>query len=187
MNNLQNMTDEALMVLLKRGTKSAFEELYVRYSKDLLAFIYRMVNGNEAASQDILQDVFVVIIEKPYLFDTDRRFKSWVYTVAANSCRKFHRQNAGHRSDMPSETHQGTDEQPNLRDRTFFNASLARALNQLSIEHKETFILKHQKHLSIKEIADVLSIPEGTVKSRLYTASRQLAIMLKHFNPNTRP
>lgn len=181
------MTDEALMVLLKRGTKSAFEELYARYSKELLAFIYRMVNRNEAAAQDILHDVFVVIIEKPDRFDTDRRFRSWIYTVATNSCRKFHRQSATHRSDTPAAAHQSSDEQPNLRDRTYFNASLAQALDRLSSEHKEVFILKHQRHRSIKEIADILSIPEGTVKSRLFTATRQLAKMLKHFNPKETP
>lgn len=183
MNNLQNMTDEALMVLIKKGSKSALEELYVRYSKELLSFIYRMVNGNKAISQDILHDVFVVVIEKPTSFDTNRRFRSWIYTVAANSCRKFHRKNTNHSSGTLSEFYRGTEEQPNLRDQNFFNASLNRSLNHLSSEHKEAFVLKHQKHLSIKEIAAVLSIPEGTVKSRLFTATRQLAKMLKHFNP----
>ena len=170
------------MDLLQKGSKGAFEEIYTRYSKTLLAFIYRMVNGDRTVSQDILHDVFLKLIENPKSFDTTKKFKPWLYTVAANASRKFHRKpmtvEIGNDNNTIGKTHQ-----PNLAAKKEFDNSLHKSLCKLSNEHKEVFILKHQQHLSTKEIAQTLNIPEGTVKSRLFTATRKLAKSLKQYNP----
>ena len=171
------------MDLLQKGSKSAFEEIYTRYSKNLLAFIYRMVNGDRTAAQDILHDVFLKLIENPKSFDTTKKFKPWLYTVAANASRKFHRKPITVDIAETNKNRIGKTHQPNLADKRAFDNSLHKSLCKLSNEHKEVFILKHQQHLSILEIAQTLNIPEGTVKSRLFTATKKLAKSLKQYNP----
>ncbi|MGB0849717.1 MAG: RNA polymerase sigma factor [Bacteroidia bacterium] len=183
MTNFDKHTDEALMGLLQNGSNSAFDEIYARYSKKLLAFIYRMVNGAEALAQDVLHDVFLKIIEKPNAFDVTRSFKPWIYQVAANASRKSYRMTE---TEEVKESHTqflGNSHQPNLADRKAFDNSLNTALNKLSIEHREVFVLKHQQYMSIKEISIITNIPEGTVKSRLHTATKHLAKSLRQFNP----
>ena len=66
------------MDLLQKGSSAAFEEIYLRYSKDLLALMYRLLQCNEALAQDILHDIFLKIVEKPKQFDTSRKFKPWI-------------------------------------------------------------------------------------------------------------
>lgn len=183
MTYLQKHTDEALMDLLQKGSTSAFDEIYARYSKKLLAFVYRLVNGNEALAQDILHDVFLKIIENPKAFDTRKKLKPWLYTVAANAGRKAHRKPITVELTDTVDTKLGSAYQPNLSDQKGLDTTLNKALNQLSEEHKAVFVLKHQQYMSIKEIAEILKIPEGTVKSRLYTATKKLARTLKHLNP----
>lgn len=171
------------MQLLQGGHKSAFEEIYARYSKNLLAFIYRMVNGNEALAQDILHDLFLKLIENPTAFDTTKKLKPWLYTVAANASRKSFRMTETLDLQEAHNVIQSTTNQPNLTDQKSFSNHLNASLNKLSIEHREAFILKHQQHLSIKEIATIMKVAEGTVKSRLHTATKQLAKSLKQYNP----
>ena len=91
MNMLNQQSDESLMLLLQKGSTGASEEIYKRYSQRLLALMYRMLNCNEALAQDILHDMFVQLIEKPELFDASKKFKPWIYTIAANACRKTYR------------------------------------------------------------------------------------------------
>lgn len=183
MINPQKYTDETLMVLLQKGTMGAFEEIYSRYAKRLLAFVFRMVNGNEALAQDILHDVFLKLIENPKSFDTSRSFKPWIYQVAANAGKKAFRKAETEEIKERHSTFMEKSHQPNLADKKIFDIFLSSALNKLTAEHREVFVLKHQQHMSIKEIAAIVSTPEGTVKSRLHTATKQLAKSLKHFNP----
>jgi RNA polymerase sigma-70 factor (ECF subfamily) len=79
-------TDEALMKALTQGEKSAFDELYARYSSKLFGYFMKMLWNNRIRSEDLLQDLFAKIISQPHLFDPSRNFKTWVYAVAANMC-----------------------------------------------------------------------------------------------------
>ncbi len=178
MTRLRKYSDEALMDLIQKGSVGAFDELYLRYSQKLLATMYRMV-GDKARAQDLLHDVFLLVIENPQKFDTTKNFKSWIYTVALNACRKSFRGpkvvdiqqlthvEAGGRSAIEQLTNSG------------IKSAMESALNALSIEHKEVFVLHHQQGLSIKEIAQIVQCAEGTVKSRLFSCRKQLAQKLK--------
>lgn len=183
MNNLEDKTDEALMDLLQKRSSGALEELYLRYSKRLLSLMYRMLQCNEELAQDLLHDVFLKLIEKPEQFDTSKRFKPWIYTVVANACRKTFRE----KQSIDINTIENlvmTESKPEqeLYNQAFRN-SLHLALSELSYEHREVFVLKHQQELSIKEIASILHCAEGTIKSRLYTTRKILSEKLKIFNP----
>ena len=84
-------TDEDLMILVNWNDSFAFEELYCRYSKILLHFFYQMLGGDELQSQDFLHDVFLKIIEKPYLFNQSKNFKTWIFQISYNKCKNEYR------------------------------------------------------------------------------------------------
>src|ERR1700744_1321657 len=85
------MNDQELMFHLQQGEASAFDELYTRYSKRLLGYFIRMLNFDKEKAQDSLHDVFLKIIEKPEQFDRTRSFKSWVFTIAYNTCKNHYK------------------------------------------------------------------------------------------------
>ena len=75
------------MLAIRQGEKTAFNELYQRYSGKLYGYILKLLWYNEVSAQDLLQDLFTKIITQPHLFDTNRSFKTWVYTIASNLCK----------------------------------------------------------------------------------------------------
>ena len=77
------------MLYVLQGKEKAFTELYTRYAKPMLYFFYQRLYQDEPKAQDFLQDLFLKIIEKPQLFDRDKKFKTWLYTVATNMCKNY--------------------------------------------------------------------------------------------------
>lgn len=185
--NFKNYTDEALFGVPKADREAAFGELYRRYHKRLLFFFWQMLNGDDEKAQDFLHDLFVKLIDKPYLFNRDKRFSTWVYTVATNMCRnEFRNQKirrvVGRDPDLTRFGHDHNNAADQL-DRQFFRQSLARELDQLKPDHKTVFILRFHEGLAIKEIADIMETSEGTVKSRLFYTLKKLGRGLAVYQP----
>lgn len=178
-------SDEDLMLAIQQGEKLAFNELYTRYSDKLYGYILKMLWYNEVRAQDLLQDLFAKIITQPGLFDTDRTFKTWVYTIASNLCK-----NEFKRNEVRKGTVNGVEQfyslssdanvEKEVHERQFRDA-LTEALMKLDTKHRQVFVLKHMDGLSIKEIAEITEANEGTVKSRLFYAIKKLADTLHMF------
>ncbi len=182
--------DESLMVLISRGETSAFDEIYNRYSKRLLYFFCRMLGHDEEKAQDFLQDLFLKIIEKPHLFQKEKNFATWIYTIANNMCKNEYRHRLV-RKDIRNEGNvdlispdESTDEHPTEKniDRMNFRKALFSELENLKSEQKAVFLLKYQENYSIKKISSILKCSEGTVKSRLFYTTKKLAEKLKDYN-----
>ena len=185
------LTDEELMLHLCNGEVLAFDELYYRYSKNLLAYFTRMLNFEREMAEDALQDLFLKIAESPEKFDGSRSFKTWIFSVASNSCKNFyrHRQVVVSSHEELSFTTEKTNESEFLKaaskiDAKEFRRLLDEALNEMAPEKKEAFILKYQEDKSIADIAFIQNCPEGSVKSRLHYTLKTLEEKLKIFNPN---
>jgi RNA polymerase sigma-70 factor (ECF subfamily) len=182
-----SFSDEKLMLTLSKGDKRAFDELYKRYSKPLKGYFMRMLWKNESKSEDFVHDLFVKIIHNPDLFDTNRSFKTWLYSVACNMCKNEYK-----KQEVRKGTTTGIDQFYLISDKgvdvlnevqmSHFGSQFEKSMDELKSEHQEVFSLRHMDGLSIKEIAEVLEINEGTVKSRLFYATKQLADKLKEFN-----
>jgi RNA polymerase sigma-70 factor (ECF subfamily) len=184
------MNDQDLMLYLQQGEALAFDELYNRYSKRLLGYFIRMLNFDREKAQDSLHDVFLKIIEKPEQFDRSRSFKSWVFTIAYNTC-KNHYKHDGVVKEAKDELKHTTD----VLDEKFFVSMAAKmdavdfkkALNtelaSLPMDKKTTFVLRYQEDYSINEIAEIMECSEGTVKSRIHYTLRILSEKLKIYNP----
>ncbi|HRI35244.1 MAG TPA: RNA polymerase sigma factor [Saprospiraceae bacterium] len=85
--NIKIASDEELMTRVAKGNKEAFEELYDRYFGKLTAFAHIYFEDIQQA-EDVVQEVFIKIIEKPEKFDSSKKFSTWVYVVTANLCKQ---------------------------------------------------------------------------------------------------
>lgn len=185
------LSDEELMLHLRSGEVLAFDEIYYRYSKRLLGYFIRMLNFDKGLAEDALQDLFLKIAECPEKFDASRSFKTWIFSIASNSCKNFYRHQKVVFESKEELSYLGekanNDEflkAASRMDAIEFRKILDEALNELSPEKKEAFILKYQEDKTIADIAFIQNCPEGSVKSRLHYTLKTLEEKLKIFNPS---
>jgi len=181
-------TDEQLMEEVVKGNSLAFSELYDRYSKAMLNYFYKMLWQDKLKAEDFMQELFTKIIHKPHLFNTKLKFKTWIYAIANNMCKNEYRKQEvrrGSNFDLNENIHFDSNaySQEEQVDKDFFSERLKQELNRLSINHKKVFILRFKQGLSIKEIAEILEVSEGTIKSRIFYALKKMNKSLKEFKP----
>ena len=183
--DIANFSDERLMELfISKSHNKYIEELYKRYSPKLLGYFFRMLQGDKDKAQDLLQDLFLKVIEKKEQFDTSKKFYTWVFTIASNSCKSDFRklENRNTTTDCPIEKIP-FEYESNLFDKKEFKLALKKGINELSHSHKVVFILRYNEGFSVKEIAQITEVSEGTVKSRLYYATKNISQFIKEFSP----
>ncbi len=177
-------TDEELLVAYRNGEAAAFEDLVERYRNDLAQFLTRFL-GSRASADDVFQDAFLQVHLSAESFDASRRFKPWLYTIAANKARDFHRRQK-RRSAVSLSTPVGVadgretslvdliaDEQDAVESSLLESEqqSLVKdVVDSLPAHYREILLLSYFQRLSYNQIADSLQIPLGTVKSRLHAA-----------------
>jgi RNA polymerase sigma-70 factor (ECF subfamily) len=171
----QSYTDEALMQAIASRQERAFAELYDRYSSRIYRFIFRMLQRDDARAEDLTQELFLKIIEKPHLFNPEKSFKTWVYTLAANLCRNEFRRPP---LPEPEPVDIWTADLPEISDTDWLEQKLRLQISLLPDAQRQCFVLRYQEGLTVPEIAEILDCPEGTVKSRLHHAIRQLRTQL---------
>lgn len=182
-------TDEQLLVAYRDGEPAAFTALVERYRNELVNFLQRFL-GSRAAADDVFQDAFLQVHLSAESFDASRRFKPWLYTIAANKARDFHRRRR-RRHAVSLSTPIGSDEGRETSlvdllagdDADIDTAILGEERQRLVKEvvdglpphYREILLLSYFQKLSYNQIADSLQIPLGTVKSRLHAAVAHFA------------
>ncbi|MEO8216181.1 MAG: RNA polymerase sigma factor [Acidobacteriota bacterium] len=167
----EEQEDRDLVGRCLAGDLEAFGGLVERYQGPVFRVVLHMVSSYEDA-QEVSQQVFLKAFEHLSSFDPNRRFFSWIYRIAVNeSINHVHarknfetldnEQQDGHRN--PLQSYEATERSRMVRE----------AVMSLSPTYREVIVLRHFLSLSYQEAADVLQVPEKTVKSRLFTA-RQL-------------
>ncbi len=176
--------DEELLVAHLDGDGSAFPELMDRYKNELLHFLIRFV-GSKAAAEDVFQETFLQIHISGATFDPKRRFKPWLFTIAANKGRDWHRKHSK-RTVMSLSQEIGGGEGETARfidlmksdtelpDADLLNSEqindVRKAVDELPSHLREILLLNYFQQMSYVQISDSLEIPLGTVKSRLHAA-----------------
>lgn len=182
-----SMTDEELMKALSKGDQRAFDELYKRFYAQLLGYFKNMLWGDREKAEDMVHDIFAKIIKNPDYFDTNRSFRTWLFSVASNMCKNEYKKQA-----VRKNTTTGVEDYRSISSSTNvlaevqdiqFQHAFEENLAKMDEKHREVFALRHLEGLSMKEIAEVMEINEGTVKSRLFYATKFLAEKLKVYNP----
>ncbi len=174
-----------LMQFVRSGNKAAFDELYNRYAQKMLMFFYRMLANDKDKAQDFTHDLFLKIIEKPELYDTNRSFDTWIFTLAYNMCKNEYKKlkiRQEHQKEQQL-TAENTVYINDGFDKELYRKQLEQHLQQMDEEHKSIIILRFEEELSVKEIAQIVNCPEGTVKSRIFYTLQALSVKLSVFNP----
>jgi len=179
----QGPTDEELLTRHLEGDRTALPTLIARYSDDLIHFLTRFL-GSRASAEDVFQETFLQIHQSAESFDTSRRFKPWLFTIAANKARDAHRKRARRRtvslSSAVSEDGDGhafvdlMDAELPTPDRPVLDAERSErvtlVIDGLPPHLREILLLSYFQKMSYNQIAEALEIPLGTVKSRLHSA-----------------
>jgi RNA polymerase sigma-70 factor (ECF subfamily) len=179
--------DKEFVARWQKGDDDAFEELITRHERRVYRLLYRMM-GNKEDAEDLTQETFLSLHRYGHRFRAEARFSTFVYRVAANAAlnrrrslgrgrarveKLKHRQAAG--DDLPSSPRDPEDSTSGAE----LTGHVREALEQLSPSLRMPVVLYDIEGLAYGEIAKVLGIAEGTVKSRIHRARRALRERLK--------
>ena len=164
-----------LVAACRRGERQAFDSLVSLFEKPVFNAVFRMLHSYEEA-RDVTQTVFMKAFEKIDSYDESYKFFSWIYRIAINESINFQ---ASKRVFSPLDPGMPADDDPEQdAKQNELGQELQRALMNISEEQRSVVVLKYLMGFSYTEIADVLELPERTVKSRLYEARERLKCLL---------
>lgn len=190
--------DEELMRFCQEGDESAFEQLFSRYQGPALSFIHRMI-GDRARTEALGQEAFLRIFKDAHRYDYPRSFSTWFYTIVRNLCKNELRWRSRHPTvSIEENIGQGGPHDPealhiadNLHSQSTspldqmvgdeLTKKLEKALTELPEIEREILILNRFQGLKYKEIAEVVNLPVGTVRSRMHTALERLRKSIKDY------
>jgi RNA polymerase sigma-70 factor (ECF subfamily) len=183
------LTDRDLVTGLIAGDERAFEALYAQYGAGIRRHVERMVRSD--AAQDLVQETFLRAWQRAGQWDGSGTLKAWLYRIATNLALN-HLRTVRRRRELPLQTGGQTGEEEDedvpawLSDdaalgpdaaveRSERLAQVRQLVDQLSDDKRRLVRLVHEHEMSVRDAADELGIPEGTAKSRLHYARKQLA------------
>ena len=180
-----NISDEELMQLTQCRDEKAFDELWKRYAPAIQNFFFRRTGGNNDLTEDLTQDLFLHLWNNKTLYNPTLSFRPYLFTIAFNLLRNTYRNidyQKLYETEILSTSEEAKEDNTALLidNERLFNA-LQKELARLSNPEQILFDLRFTDELSIKEIASVFNIPEGTVKSRLHTLTQKLRNKLQDY------
>ena len=189
--SFSDLPDEKLIVLTLKGKTRAYDELIRRHSRKLNAMLIQMLNS-EADAYDVAQESFLKAFHSLRYFKGNSSFYTWLYSIALNNARNHLRKRKRERSYSLDNDEKGNplEKDSELADANLeadpvrkaqvndLRGKLARAIAQLSPAHQEVVNLCDIQGLSYPQIARMINISEGTLRSRLHYAHRQLQGLL---------
>jgi RNA polymerase sigma-70 factor (ECF subfamily) len=164
-------TDEALVGQVARGDEQALAELLRRWERPLAHFLHRRTGGRDV--EDLYQEVWLRVVRAAERFDGDRRFSTWLFQIALNLTRDWRRRPPAE----PSDAEPAGEARPAARAEA--GIDVERLLARLPEGQREVVALRYLHDLSEDEVALLLDIPAGTVKSRLHHAIARLNALVR--------
>ncbi|MGH9789520.1 MAG: RNA polymerase sigma factor, partial [Candidatus Acidiferrales bacterium] len=166
---LSQRSDEELMLSFKRGDGPAFDELFARYKNAIYGYIRRRVD-DPGRAEEIAQDVFLALVRHRNGYEVTASFRTYLYRIAMNRIASEYRKQK-ERDPLPEETPAAATDPAVVQ-------QVRDALAQLEPHEREIVLLREYQGLSYDEIAQVLDVPVGTVRSRLFRAKMALRDLL---------
>lgn len=171
--------DARILRGLRAGIEEAFEELITKYEQPVYSVVYRLL-GNQTDACDVVQDVFLKVFRGVNSFREQSSLRTWIYRIAVNEAHNHRRwwvrhcrrevslENDTHEHDTPLDL--AADPGPSPYDRTLdgeTRALIEQALTRINPIFRVAVVLRDIQNLSYEEIADILQVSLGTVKSRI--------------------
>lgn len=181
------LTDEQLVESAVSDNPEAFGEIVKRWERKIFALCFGMLNREDEA-RDAAQETFIAAYRNLKNFRGEAKVSSWLHRIAVNQCLTTKRRAKTRSEDF-------LDETETAEDRTFLapahlspsriaekderTAYVRQAVNSLPAELRQIIVMKEFEEMTFQEISETLEMPLSTVKSRLYTALKQLRLKLK--------
>ncbi len=183
-----DVSDQQVVVFAQEGREDAYRELVKRYERPVYSLIYRMVRDNETA-EDLAQETFIKVLNNIDRYRPEFKFSSWLFKIANNITIDHLRRRqldtisiegapdalTGERARATAVTVVSSDESPleELESREL-GASIEKAIARLRPEYRACIILRHVEDYSYDEIAEIVKLPLGTVKTYIHRARQEL-------------
>jgi RNA polymerase sigma-70 factor (ECF subfamily) len=182
-------SDEQIVERALTGDAEAFGEIVQRWERRIFALAFGML-GREEDARDATQETFLAAFRNLRAFRGEAKVSSWLHRIAVNQCITRQR-----RAKVRNESALETEEEKNAASFAApvhyspvrvvegweTTAAVRLAVNSLPVELRQVVVMKEFEELTFKEIAEALDLPLSTVKSRLYTALKQLQMRLRKF------
>ncbi|MBB3186543.1 RNA polymerase sigma-70 factor [Microbacter margulisiae] len=180
------MTEKEELQLLAKGSSSAFESLYNRYSSKLYNFMLKMTHGNRYITEELVQRTFVKIWEQRNKIDPDKSFLSFLCTIAKNLLlNEYEHETVKYvyteyiKKSITEQQYDNTTEKE--VDRKILESLIDKLIGELPPKRKEIFILSRKYGMSNKRIAEKMHISESTIETQLAKALIYMKNNLKHY------
>jgi RNA polymerase sigma-70 factor, ECF subfamily len=172
----EELSDLEVTKRVAKGDKRALETLYSRHSSRTYKFLCRLM-ADRTAAEDLMHDVFLEVWKSADRFEGRSSVTTWILSIArykALDARRRRRSLTEH--DLPARA-EPTPEAAAMESST--GTFMRKCLDKLSEEHREIIDLVYYHEMSVKEAAEILDIPEATVKTRMFYARKKLKEMLE--------
>jgi RNA polymerase sigma-70 factor (ECF subfamily) len=171
-----------LLLAIARRDPDAITVVYRRHGPKVRAYARRVL-GDEMLAEDVVHDVFVSLPDAVERFRGDSKLETFLIAIAVNVCRHrmrslTRRRRAVERMEEGAPSRSVSTPEADAR-RNELAAALARGLDTLSVDHREVFVLCAVEERSSPEVADILDVPEGTIRQRLFHAKKKLRAFLE--------
>ncbi len=188
------LTDQEVVLLARGGREAAYRELIRRYERPVFALLFRMVRDRELA-EDLSQETFVKALNAIDSYRPEFKFSSWIFKIANNAAIDHLRRRELDTLSLDGSPHAETPEamqatalQIGMRQESPLEAVEARelggaieaAIGRLRPEYRSCILLRHVEGRAYEEIAEILSLPLGTVKTYIHRARNELRLALAH-------
>ena len=197
--DLIHSTDHELVAFARSGSEKAYRELLGRYQRPVFSLVYRMVRDRELA-EDLAQETFVKVFNHLDSYNPKYKFSSWIFKIANNLAIDHLRKKAlptvsldGSRHATTSEEAESSrisiaseDENPEeLLEAKELGEEIETAISQLRVEYRTAVLLRHVEGRPYEEIAEIMDVPLGTVKTYIHRARIELRELLAHLRVET--
>ena len=174
-----------LVERIKKGDREAFMTVSRYYQRKIFLLAYSYLRNKEDAL-DVVQETFLRLYQKAHLFRRGKNFQNWLLQMAKNICidtyRKSHSKSNEFRSEKSiDEINPPASQGGNDHISSDLKEIFSRCLEKLSEKQRMIFVMKHYNHLQYREIAQVLDIAVGTVKSLHFKAVRNLRTLMSPY------
>ena len=172
--------DELLVIKCKQADKDAFNELVGRWQKRLWYYAFKVI-GSESAAWDVVQETWYGIIKGIRKLEDVSVFPQWAFRIANNKCADWLRRQHQLQKLNNELTKNIRDEASQKQNYSEKTESLRSAIERLSPDSRALLTLRYHEGFVVSQIAEILRIPEGTVKSRLHRTLDQLRQIVGHY------
>ena len=194
---LREATDQQVVEMAKAGREAAYRELVRRYERPVFSLVYRMVRNREQA-EDLSQETFVKVLNAVHSYRPEFKFSSWVFKIANNAAIDHLRKRALDTLSLEGSPHAETPEMVEATalqiggrgetqleevENKELGGTIGAAIDELRPEYRSCILLRHVEGRTYEEIAEILGLPLGTVKTYIHRARNELRISLRHLKP----